>query len=156
MELQLETNSKDSSKGKGLFSIFPMLIFLTRLTKTYRKHTARLQQTGGGLEDENCVDSQEEHMKSVLYTPRSIPYGFHMEWVDSMDSRWNDPWIPCGMVDIPWIPYGMGQFHGLHMDSMNHSIWNPWNIMELTHSIWNPWNIHHSIWTIHPSGIHGR
>ncbi|KIJ91420.1 hypothetical protein K443DRAFT_68658, partial [Laccaria amethystina LaAM-08-1] len=37
---------------------------LKRLTKTYRKHTARLQQTGGGLEDENCVDSQEEHMKS--------------------------------------------------------------------------------------------
>jgi hypothetical protein len=79
-----------------------------------------------------------------------------MEWVDSMDSRWNGPWIPCGMVDIPWIPYGMGQFHDIPWipDGMVHGI--HMESMELTHSIWNPWNIHHSIWTIHPSGIHGR
>jgi hypothetical protein len=68
----------------------------------------------------------------------TLPGVFHMEWVDSMDSRWNGPWIPCGMVHLPWIPYGMGQFHGLHMDSMNHSIWNPWNIHRF---IWNPWKV---------------
>ena len=44
---------------------------MTRLTKTYRKHAARLRQTGGGLEDENCANSQEEHIK--YYIPGEGP-----------------------------------------------------------------------------------
>ena len=37
--------------------------------------------------------SLEQHPGGGLYTPRYLPYGFHMEWVDStphsMDSIWN-------------------------------------------------------------------
>ena len=76
-----------------------------------------------------------------LYTPRYIPYGIHMEWVDSiihsMDSIWNTfrwvlsyffipspPWIPHGM-DMEWyIPHG---FHGLfQVDSIARHIEIPW------------------------------
>jgi hypothetical protein len=77
---------------------------------------------------------------TVLYTPQGIPYGFHMEWVDSMDSRWNSPWIPCGMVHIPRIPYGMGQFHGLHLEFMEYG---PFHMESMDYSPFhmNPWKL---------------
>lgn len=45
--------------------------FKKRLTKTYRKHAARLQQTGGGLDDENLENSQNEQLK--YYIPGEGP-----------------------------------------------------------------------------------
>jgi hypothetical protein len=41
------------------------------MTKAYKKHAAKLRQTGGGLEDENHVNSQEEHMR--YYIPGEGP-----------------------------------------------------------------------------------
>jgi hypothetical protein len=71
----------------------------------------------------------------VLYSPRYVPYGFHMEWglhnKNLPSPLWN-PWT---------IPPGIhGPFHVDSMESFHlESIWNPWTRFHGFHleSIWN-------------------
>ena len=76
-----------------------------------------------------------------LYTPRYIPYGFHMEWVDS------NP--------IPWTAYG--RFFGWQPSHffIPYPPWSPYGI----HMEWTiPWTFHgHSMfWSMWiPCGFHG-
>ena len=84
-----------------------------------------------------------------LYTPRYIPYGFHMEWVDSNPIPWTAyglffGWQPSHFFIPypPWSPWN-GPFHG---HSMFQSMWIPWNFQ---------WIYTENLCTI-PYGFHGR
>jgi hypothetical protein len=90
-----------------------------------------------------------------LYTPRVIPYGFHMDWVDStpqsMDSIWTIFWLgpqpffhSIPTMDSIWTVHGIHHSIwipctgpcGFHMDSMEFPM--NFNCKSMYYSIWNP------------------
>ena len=104
-----------------------------------------------------------------LYTPRVIPYGFHMDWVDStpqsMDSIWTIFWLGpqpfCQSIpsmDSIWTVHGMVHSMDRSMESPYgfHGISNEFQLqihvlfhMESMHQ-----SMHQSTWNS-PYGFHG-
>src|SRR5258708_26447224 len=74
------------------------------------------------------MECSMESIWNAPWNPYGMLHGIHMEC--SMESIWNSPWnLDLISLEIPWNPYG------IHMDWFMEC---PWNSSFHRHSIWNP------------------